>query len=144
MVYGNKGTKRNNNGTSKVTDAKKTTCKTCGKQHKGECWMKKNHGNIRRNSQNGAKAFDKKELNFIKAMIKLSQSSKKEDSKSESEGSTAEWKKGVSQVQQMYIAQQYRADNGMDSEEEINSIEGDQLKSLCKRAKKAEKALKLS
>ena len=44
----------------------------------------------------------------------------------------------------MYIAQQYRADNGMDLEEEINSIKGDQLKSLRKRAKKAEKALKLS
>ena len=87
MVYGNKGTKRNNNGTSKVTDAKKTTCKTCGKQHKGEC-RKKNGGNTVRNSRNGAKAFDKKELNFIKAMIKLSQSSKKEDSDSKSDRST--------------------------------------------------------
>ena len=37
-VYGHKGTKYNSNGTSKVTDAKKTTCKTCGKQHKGKCW----------------------------------------------------------------------------------------------------------
>ena len=63
-------------------------------------------------------------------MIKLSQSSKKEDSDSKSEGSTAEWKKSVGQVQQMYIAQQYRANNGMDLEEEINSIEVDHLKSL--------------
>ena len=58
-VYGNKGTKRNNNGTKKVTKAKKRTCKTCGKQHKGECW-KKNGGNTGRNNQNGANPFDKK------------------------------------------------------------------------------------
>ena len=30
-VYGNKGTKRNNNGTKRVSDAKKTTCTTCNK-----------------------------------------------------------------------------------------------------------------
>ena len=30
-VYGNKITKRYNNGTTRVPDAKKTTCKTCGK-----------------------------------------------------------------------------------------------------------------
>ena len=37
-VFGIKGTKRNNNGTPRLTDAKKTTCKTCNKQHKGVCW----------------------------------------------------------------------------------------------------------
>ena len=42
----------------------------------------------------------------------------------------------------MYIAQQYPADNGMDSDKEITSIEGDQLKPLRKKAKAAEKALK--
>ena len=36
-VYGNKGTKRGHNGSTKVTDAEKTACKTCGKLHKGEC-----------------------------------------------------------------------------------------------------------
>ena len=77
-------------------------------------------------------------------MIKSCVSSKKEDSESESKGSTTKWKKSVSQVQQMYIAQQYRVDNGMELEEEINSIDGDQLKSLIKRAKKTEKALKRS
>ena len=77
-------------------------------------------------------------------MIKSSQSSKKEISDSKSDSSTAEWKKGVNQVQQMYIAQQYRADNGMDSDKEITSIEGDQLKHLRKKAKQAIKALKQS
>ena len=73
----------------------------------------KNGGNTGRNSQNGAKAFDKNQLNVMKVMIKLSQSSKK-DSVPKSKGSTAELKKGVSQVQQMYVAQQYQADNGTD------------------------------
>ena len=36
-VFGNKGTKCTSNGTTKVTDAKKKTCKTCSKQHKGVC-----------------------------------------------------------------------------------------------------------
>ena len=75
-------------------------------------------------------------------MINSSLSSKKENSDSESKLSTAEWEKGVNQVQQMYIAQQYRADNSMDSDKEITSIEGDQLKHLCKKAKQVEKALK--
>ena len=44
----------------------------------------------------------------------------------------------------MYIAQQYRADNGMDSNKEIAPIEDNQLNHLCKKDKQAEKALKLS
>ena len=78
-VYGNKGTKYNDNGTSKVTDAKKTTYKTCGKQQKGEYW-KITGGNTGCSNRNGNKTFDKKQLNFIKAMIKSSVSSKKKDS----------------------------------------------------------------
>ena len=77
-------------------------------------------------------------------MIKSSQSSKKENPDSESKSLTAEWKKGVNQVQQMYIAQQDQADNGMDSDKEITSIEGDELKHLCKKTKQAENALKRS
>ena len=48
-VHG-KGTKRHGNGTPKVLDSNKSTCKTCGKQHKGECWAKK--GNAGRNNRN--------------------------------------------------------------------------------------------
>ena len=42
----------------------------------------------------------------------------------------------------MYIAQQYRQNNGLDSEVDVNSIDDDQLKSLKKKAKKAQKNLK--
>ena len=77
-------------------------------------------------------------------MIKSSHSSKKKNSDSKSDSLTAKWKKGVNEVQQMYIAQQYRADSDMDSDKEITSVEGDQLKHLCKKAKQAEKALNQS
>ena len=62
-VFGNKGTKRNNNGTTKVSDANKTPFKTCKKLHKGECWLLKNGGNAGNNNltwRNGGKPFDKK------------------------------------------------------------------------------------
>ena len=68
--------------------------------------------------------------------------SEKANSDSKSKSSTVEWKKSVNWVQQMYITQQYWADNGMDSDKEITSIEGDQLKHLHKKAKQAENALK--
>ena len=58
--------------------------------------------------------------------------------------SDADWKKDINQVQQMYIAQQYQAENGMDLDEDVKSIEGNQLKSLKKKAKKVEKNLKKS
>ena len=52
-VYGTKGTKRDNNGKPRVLDANKTTCKTCGKQHKGVCWDKDKGGNAGRNNRGG-------------------------------------------------------------------------------------------
>ena len=44
----------------------------------------------------------------------------------------------------MYVAQQYWVDNDMDSEEDVKFIEGNQLKTLKKKGRKAEKALKRS
>ena len=52
------------------------------------------------------------------------------------------WKKGVNLVQQMFITQQYRKDNGMNLVEEINNIEDDQLKRPPKEIQKGKKALK--
>ena len=49
-VFGNKGTKRNTNGTTKVSDADKRPCKTCKKLHMGECWLLKNGGNAGNNN----------------------------------------------------------------------------------------------
>ena len=82
-------------------------------------------------------------MEFINQLVK-SHASKADESDSDSASSTADWKKGVNSLQQMYIAQQYRQNNGLDSEEDVNSIDDDQLKSLKKKAKKAEKTLKQS
>ena len=143
-VYGTKGTKRDNNGKHHVLDANKTTCKTCGKQHKGVCWDKDGGGDTGRNNicNGGNGAFNKNQMKVMNKMFKSYSSTKKDDSDSESEASADGWKKGVNLVQQMFIAQQYCKDNGMNSDEEINSIEDDQLKGLRKKARKAEKALK--
>ena len=106
-----------------MPDANKTTCKTCGKQHKGVCWDKGGGGNTGRNNRNGGNnsAFNKQQMKVMNKMIKSS--AKKEESDSESEASADGWKKGVNLVQQMFIAQQYWKENGMDSEKEINNIE---------------------
>ena len=144
-VFGNKGTKRNNNGTTKVSNADKMPCKTCKKLHKGECWLLKNGGNAGRNNQNGGKPFDKKQMKFINTMFKSHASSKEEESDSISgSSSTVGWKKGISTVHQMYIAHQYQTDNGMDLDEDVKLIDSNQLKTLRKQARKAEKALKRS
>ena len=78
-------------------------------------------------------------MKFINQMFQ-SHSSTKEDSDSDSENSG--WKKGISTVHKMYITQQYRQDNGMDSDKEVKSMDSDQLKLLRKKAKKAEKQLR--
>ena len=94
-VHGTKGTKRNNNGTPKVFDANKMTCKTCGKQHKGECWAKK--GNSGRNNCNGKPSFKKNQMKFINQLLK-SHVAKAEESDSESASSSADWKKASTAV----------------------------------------------
>ena len=76
-------------------------------------------------------------MKFISQLLKL-HVAKVEESDSKLASSTANWKKGINSCQQMYIAQQFWADNGLDSGEDVNSIDDDQLKSL----KKVEKALK--
>ena len=77
-------------------------------------------------------------------MFKSHSFTKKEESNSESETLAIGWKQGINLVQQMYIAQQYRRYNGLDSDEEVKSIDDDQLKGLRKKTKKAEKSLKRS
>ena len=77
-------------------------------------------------------------MKFINQMFKTHSSTKK-DSDSDSEPEETGWKKGISTVHQMYIAQQYRSDNGMDLDKEVKSIDYNQLKSLRKKARKAEK-----
>ena len=141
-VYSTKGTKCGLNSSNKVAEVEKTTCKHCGKQHKGEYWSKKGNNN---NNNNGKQqtTFGKREKDYIKQMIKSkSKSSKKNNSDSQS--STPDWKKGVNQIQQMYIAKQFRVNNNMDSDAEIGHIDGNQLQNLQKKAKAAEKQFKQS
>ena len=88
-----KGTKRYGNGTPKVLDADKTTCKTCGKQHKGKCWAKKG-GNNGRNNRNGKLPFKKNQKKYINQIFKA-HVAKAEESDSKSASSMADWKKGV-------------------------------------------------
>ena len=81
---------------------------------------------------------------MMNKMFKSHSSTKKEESDSESEASAICWKQGTNLVQQMYIAQQYRTDNSMESNKEDNSIDDCQLKGLRKKAKKVKKILKRS
>ena len=118
--YGVKGTKRNNNGTPWVADANKTTCKTCNKQHKGVCWKLNGGGNAGSNNRNGSSgAFNKHQMKVMNKMFKSHSSTKKDESDYKSEALAEGWKKRINLVQQMYITQQYRTDNGMDSNKEI-------------------------
>ena len=143
-VYGTKGTKRKATET-RATNGKtsKTPCKTCSKIHKGECWFKNGGGggNAGRNRGSGNNsAFNKQQLKIVSKMIK---SSRKDDSDSESDA-TEGWKKNVSLVHQMYIAQQFKRDNSIDSDYDDFELNKDEVKFYLKKARKAEKSLKRS
>ena len=80
----------------------------------------------------------------MKIMSKMIKSSNRNDSDSKSKASAEGWKKNINLVQQMFITQQYKKDNGMHLEDKnIGEIEKDKLEVLLKRAKKA-KLLKRS
>ena len=64
-----------------------------------------------------------------------------ESSSDDESASQHSWAKGVNLVQQMYISQAYKRDNGMDSDEEVMEIPDDELKALKKKAKRASKSL---
>ena len=146
-VYGTKGTKRDNNGKPRASDGNtsKTPCKHCKKIHKGECWFKdggRGGGNAGRNNRNSDNGFSKKQM--VQMMNKMFKShSSKKDSDSESEA-TEGWKKNISLVHQMYIATQFKKDNGMDSDDDSFTLDKDEVKRYLKKAKKAEKSLKRS
>ena len=106
-----------------MTNTNETTWKICGKQHKGLCWKLNSSKNAGSNNHySGNSAFNKKQLQVINKMFKFHSSTKKEESDSESEALADGWKKGINLVQQMYIDQQYRTDNGMDLDEEVKLL----------------------
>ena len=131
-VYGTKGTKRDSNVKPRVPDANKTPCKICNTQHKGECWFKNGGGggNAGRNNRGGGNnaAFNKQQMKIMSKLIKSS--GKKDDSDSKTETSADGWRKSINLVQQMFIVQQYRQDNGMHLDKEIDDIEKDKLRGL--------------
>ena len=143
-VYGTQGVKRNKDGSAKVTDANKSTCKHCGKLHKGECWNKNGSGKGNAGRNNKGKAFNKQQMNQINSMFKTHSSTKNDSGFSDNESDEGDWKKGISTVHQMYIAMQYRQDNGLDDDDNIQEIDPDSLKDYVKKAKRAEKSLKKS
>ena len=84
-------------------------------------------------------------MSFVNKMFESHSSTKANSSDLDSkETETTGWKRGISTVHQMYVATQYRQDNGMDSDKEVNSIDKNQLKSYQKKARKAENQLKRS
>ena len=146
-VYGTKGTKCDSNGKPRASDgnSSKTPCKTCNKVHKAECWFKNGGGggNAGCNNRNSDKGFSKKQM--VQMMNKMFKShSPTKESDSESKTTADGWKKNISLVHQIYIAQQFKKDNSMDSDDDNFEIDKEEVKFYLKKAKKAEKSLKRS
>ena len=148
--------KRNSDGSSKnnkmdwnKSPGEKKECKHCGKKHAGKCWSldsgatKNYHSKGQKFQKNTG--FSQKQFATMKKLMSSKKSSTRTidtDSSSDDESSSQQgWKSGVSQVQQMYISQTYKRDNGMDSDEEVMEIPDDELKALKKKAKRAAKAM---
>ena len=147
------GGKRNSDGSPKsskmdwkVTGEKKE-CKHCGKKHAGKCWSldKNNNSNSKNQKFHKNTGFSKAQFATMKKLMSSTKSSQRTidtDSSSDEEDSNQySWAKGVPQVQQMYISQAYKRDNGMDSDEEVRELPDDELKALKKKAKRASKTL---
>ena len=149
----NGGGKRNSDGSPKnnkmdwKASGEKKECKHCGKKHAGKCWSldsgatKNYHSKGQKFQKNTG--FTSKQFATMKKLI-LSKSSRTIDTDSESDDESSNqhsWAKGVNLVQQMYISQTYKRDNGMDSDEEVVEIPDDELKALKKKAKRATKSM---
>lgn len=106
-------------------------CDTCGKKHKGECW-KKNGGGPK--SYKKAR-FDNDTKNYIKQMV---EKTIKTGGNVSDDDTTASWKKGLNQTEQMYVL--CRA--GFEAGDSDIDIEPEELKEYKKAAKKASKNLK--
>ena len=140
------GSPKNNKG--KATPGEKKECKHCGKKHAGKCWSldKNNNSNSKNQKFHKNTGFSKAQFATMKKLMSSTKSSQRStidtDSSSDEEDSNQySWAKGVPQVQQMYISQAYKRDNGMDSDEEVREIPDDELKALKKKAKRASKSL---
>ena len=144
------GGKRNSDGSPKSSKmdwkatGEKKECKHCGKKHAGKCWsLDKNNSNSKNQKFHKNTGFSKAQFATMKKLM-ASKSSTRTDTESSSDDESASqhsWAKGVNLVQQMYISQAYKRDNGMDSDEEVMEIPDDELKALKKKAKRATKSM---
>ena len=131
----------------KATGEKKE-CKHCGKKHHGKCWSldsgasKHSHSKNQKFQKNTG--FSKAQFATMKKLMSSKSSTRTIDTESSSDDESASqhsWAKGVNLVQQMYISQAYKRDNGMDSDEEVVEIPEDELKALKKKARRASKSM---
>ena len=141
------GSPKNNKMDWKATGDKKD-CKHCGKKHAGKCWSldsgatKNSHSKNQKFQKNTG--FSKAQFATMKKLMASKSSTRTIDTESSSDDESASqhsWAKGVNLVQQMYISQAYKRDNGMDSDEEVMEIPDDELKALKKKAKRATKSM---
>ena len=150
----NGGAKRNSDGSPKnnkmdwKATGDKKECKHCGKKHAGKCWSldsgatKNSHSKNQKFQKNTG--FSKAQFATMKKLMASKSSTRTIDTESSSNDESASqhsWAKGVNLVQQMYISQAYKRDNGMDSDEEVMEIPDDELKALKKKAKRATKSM---
>ena len=125
----------------------KTRCKTCSKFHKGMCRKDPKHPEFKKfNKGFGSKqSYTKMQTQMSKMMHQMKTVSQKvqidTEGMSTTSDSSADWKKGMTKTQQMYVAQKFRATYSIDSDEDIHHIDEDELKSWRKKAKKACKKL---
>ena len=131
----------NRSSSSPSTMKKFPVCETCGKTHKGECW-KKNGGGPKSYNSNGYNSnkkarFDNDPRNYIKQMVENTVKNGS-GAASDDDNTTASWKKGLNQTEQMYVLCQA----GFEAGDSDIDIDPEELKDYKKAAKKASKCLK--
>lgn len=134
---GNTPNKRSRNSDTPKSN-NKTKCTTCGKYHLGECRFKKNKS---------SRKSDQRQL--IHRMTMLEQKLKKKhkndddmDTSSESydsDSSKPDWANGLSPMEHMYIAQEYKHDNHLDRSMVVTSMDPDQVQKYKKMFRKSKK-----
>ena len=131
--------KHNYDNNEKVTTGKKKKCKHCGEKHGREYWDKKKS---RYGNTNGSNLIlSEKQTSYINKMInKQMLRNSQVESNSESDGNGApDWTKGLNFIQQMYITREFKKNNGYKSEDQTTHVNLDELDSLKKKCRKAEK-----
>jgi len=125
--------KRERNGEKKGKNGSTKACKTCGRKHKGECYGKDWTPGKKKKTKH---EFSKKETKMLKSMLSL-----KINEGSDSDSEKPEWTKGLSKAEQMFVVNEWRHDQDLDSDDDVDpsQIGVDELKAYKRKAKKAAK-----